>query len=317
MKSLQKGIVFLENIKGSVGILHDSDCDGTCSAAIILAYLNSKKIKAELHQGDYSEEVFEEFSKIKFDNYIFLDLGLSQNFELLKFFKEKKVLIIDHHIIEKDLNKMGFVFVNPRLENPDFYTSTTHLAYDICKSLGLKNFEWLMRIGDVGDSVIKGNEEEKQAAEIIEAVKIIKGQDLSKISRFLSTCKRIEDFVYRGDYRSVLDTLRKELNRTIDKIEAEGLEEINFIEVKAGYKIIRIVSNELFDKHPDKTIILYQKTGNGWSVSGRSHKYNLGELFKKAAEGIGRGGGHTVAAGAKINDIKKFKKRFLELAEHK
>jgi nanoRNase/pAp phosphatase (c-di-AMP/oligoRNAs hydrolase) len=50
-----------------------------------------------------------------------------------------------------------------------------------------------------------------------------------------------------------------------------------------------------------------------WGVSGRSHKYDIGAAMKKAAEGIGTGGGHPVAAGAYVNDFKLFKKRLLEI----
>jgi single-stranded DNA-specific DHH superfamily exonuclease len=51
------------------------------------------------------------------------------------------------------------------------------------------------------------------------------------------------------------------------------------------------------------------------SLSGRSKKYDLGEIFKKATKGIGRGGGHAVAAGARIKseDFDRFKTRVLKL----
>jgi len=66
--------------------------------------------------------------------------------------------------------------------------------------------------------------------------------------------------------------------------------------------------------YPKRTLILYRKRpGNMWSISGRSHKYDIGAALKKASEGIGTGGGHPVAAGAYVNDFKLFKKRLLEI----
>ncbi|MEM5814221.1 MAG: DHH family phosphoesterase, partial [Candidatus Aenigmatarchaeota archaeon] len=100
----------------------------------------------------------------------------------------------------------------------------------------------------------------------------------------------------------------------IAKYEIEAAGEITFFEVKSRYGISGLLNTKLFDLYPKRTLILYRKKPGGmWSVSARSHKYDVGAAMKKAAEGLGTGGGHPVAAGAYVKDFKLFKKRLLEL----
>ncbi len=41
----------------------------------------------------------------------------------------------------------------------------------------------------------------------------------------------------------------------------------------------------------------------------------MGKIMRTASEGIGKGGGHPVGAGAKVKDIEEFKKRVLKLLQ--
>lgn len=315
MKS-REAVDFLKSATERVGIFFDDDPDGTASAALLLVYFKQRSVSAEVICGHIEKEIFEEFKKERFDFYIFCDFALSSYPEFLESFKGKKVLIIDHHPIYKDLNEMGFIFINPRLEDPKAYISTSHLVIDLCKKAGLENFDWLARIGMTGDREIKGNEEENKASNIINSIKIARGyEELPKVARFLSECKRIEEVVYKKEYQKPLEIVDRELERNMDKFIRLGINDFNFFELKSRYGIASTLATKLFDMYPEKTIILYSKGKNYYKFDGRTRKFDIGKIFKEASKGIGNGGGHPVAAGARIDlrSYKEFKKRVLKL----
>jgi len=306
--------LFLKKADGKVGMLFDEDADGISSAALLLAFFKKKKIKAKAIAGKLEKKDFHNFAKQNFDYYIVLDLPVDQYLDFIEPLKGKKVLFIDHHPIAHDLNKFGFVYFNPRLKKPKTYISTAHVIYNLIKPY-LKGFLWLMRLGAVGDHEIDGTEEEIEAVDIINAMLATKKKpSIEALVCFLSDCTRLEEFLYNEKYQKVKNLFIKELDRQIAKYESEAVDEITFFEVKSRYNITSILSTKLFEMYPNRTIILYsKKSPKLWSVSGRSQKYNLGKAFAKAAQGLGRGGGHPAAAGAHVNNFKVFKKRLLKL----
>ena len=308
-------VEFLKKIDGKIKILFHVDADGACSAALVLKLLKQNGKNAELTSAKVEKKEIQKTLDDDFDYAILLDLNVDCFPELFEKNPEK-FLLVDHHPIFNDLNKKGIIHVNPRLEDPDVYVSASQVIFDICKQAGLENSEWIRNIGAAGDHAIEGSEEEKQAAELLTAARSIKGQEsLPGIAKFLSECKKIDEFLY-SDYRESLDIYRKEIENQVRKYEDQGIEEINWFELKSNYSLIGALANELLERFPDKTSMIYRKGSDGViRLSGRSKKYNLGKIFRKAAEGIGSGGGHPVGAGAsfKEKDFELFKKRVLEL----
>jgi len=310
----KEAVDFLKKIKGSVAIFFDGDADGTCSAAIMLAYLHGKKVKVEAKTGERDIETFKKFAAIEADHYIFLDYaGLDETPERLSGFKGKSILIVDHHPINKDLNKEGYVFINPRFTDPNLYYCTTHLVYDLTKTTGLKGFEWLMHIGAIGDHEIEGTEDEREGTELVYAVQAIKKEDLEKLAKFLSQCKKLDDFLYKEKYVSLKNIVQKEMEKQISLFEISSSGDPVFFELKSGLSITGILSTKLSDLYPKKTIIVYSRKKDGWGASGRSLKFDMGKAFKESAKGIGGGGGHKEAAGAFVTDIEQFKSRLMKI----
>jgi single-stranded DNA-specific DHH superfamily exonuclease len=302
---------FLKKVDGKIKIFFHVDADGASSAAIVLAYLKQRKKNAELVCTNYEALNLRDDRS---DFFIFVDLNIDQFKQIFEGIDPKKIIIIDHHPIFNDLNEMGIIHINPRLKDPDKYVSASMVVFDICKKAGLKGFDWLWRIGAEGDRAIEGTEEDKEAAKIIASVRAIKGHEaLIQVAKFLSECKKIDDFLY-SDFSKHVEKLDRELENQIRKFESEGVKDVSFFELKSNYSLMGALSNRMFDMYPEKTIIIYKKTDGYIQVSGRSKKYNIGNLFKVAAKDIGTGGGHPVAGGAKVKekDFNKFKKRFLE-----
>ncbi len=295
MSSAEKVAEAIRTMRENIAIIFHCDADGVCSAAQILRYFFSVCTAPKLVCGELEESTFSKASPC--ENAIILDLAVDHHVTWLKGFS--RIVVIDHHLPQRDLNELGFVHFNPRLKNRSVYISASELCKEVCELLGVTNTEWIARIGAVGDRSIEGTEKEMKAVEYIDAVRAIKGEEkLVEVAKTLATCKNIDEFLSIRKYKELAEKLSKEVEKWVRRFSPCG--EICFYEIDTPYSIISVVANKLFDMYPEKTIIVYGIRGNCVKISGRSRKYNLGEIFKEASEGIGKGGGHPVAAGARI-----------------
>jgi single-stranded DNA-specific DHH superfamily exonuclease len=94
------------------------------------------------------------------------------------------------------------------------------------------------------------------------------------------------------------------LSKDFQKNKTES-EKFVIYEVKSKLKLQSSLSGYLAQFFPGKIIVLYQKDGGEYNFSlrrGKGVDKDLGELAKTITDGIpeGSGGGHPVAAGARI-----------------
>jgi len=309
---MEESVRFLKEISGTVDVIFHADCDGCCSGAIMLAFLKQKDVKAVPVAVDLEEEFFSSLGNA--DYTVILDLAIDHYKEWISHLKKGHVLVIDHHVIRNNLNKLGFIHVNPRFGDPNLYTSASMVTHDVCRKAGLNVLEWVGKVGAVGDRALKGDEKEKTAAYMVDAVKAIrKEKGLVSLAKHLSRCESIDEFLKEDKYVNLKETLESELEKQIALFDITSSGEIVFFEVKSRYSITAILSSMLSDMYPKKTIMIFTKKGDIYKVSGRSQKYNLAEAFEKASNGIGKGGGHPAAAGATVNDVFAFKARLEKL----
>jgi len=315
---VSEAAAFLKNAKGKVGIFFDDDTDGTCGAALVTAYLKLQDVKPQLFTGVLNQATFSAFASEELDHWIFIDFAIDQYSDWIAPLKGKSVLIIDHHPVINDLNKDGFLYLNPRIDQPDLYYCSTHIAFDVAHAAGLENMEWLSRIGQVGDHEIKGTEEEMQATSMIDAVVSMKERDdLIKVANFLSEAESLKQFLTEQRYLKLRDEFEEEMERQVMLYELEATGDVTFFQVKSRFSLISMLSTRLFDMYPNRVIILYKQKPEGWSISGRGNRIDLGKAFREATEGIGQGGGHPVAAGAYVTDFERFKGRLLQKLKRK
>jgi single-stranded DNA-specific DHH superfamily exonuclease len=316
--NVDKAVDFLENVKGNVGVFFHDDADGACSGALINSVLKDLEITTTLACGPIDKSSFDAFKFIKTDYVIILDLAVDQYPDWLAPFDKKTTMIIDHHPLHNDLNKLGFLHINSRFEDSKKYVSASEICMEICKKIGLKNKDWIGRLGAVGDKSIEGEPDEQEAAEMIDANKSVRGpESIIKIAKFLTTANKLDDFLYTTEFRKPLETIKGEIERQVKKFEMTDMADVNFFEFKGNYSMLSMLSNALFERYPKKTIIVYRRSEGFMKVSGRSHKFDLGKIFSDATKGIGEGGGHPQASGAKMKekDFDIFKKRVLKELE--
>ncbi len=317
---IKEAAEFLKRIDGKVLVCSHNDCDGACSAALMLACLRQLKKDVEVFNGSMVRGTVELVLGKEFDYIIFLDLNADQFYDLLKPLEKSKVMIIDHHTVFNDLNKKGIVHINPRIEDPKAYISASQLVFDVCREAGLENMEWVSRIGAVGDHALEGNEQEKEGSEIMFAIEAVKGNSgMLSATKFLATADKIEDLLYKNEYRDCLETFNKEIENQLRRFESQNTGEVVFFEVKSNYGVSGAVANKLLELYPEKTIIHYKLKYGYYGFGGRSHKYDMAKLFRKAVEGMGEAGGHPIAAGGnfKGKNFETFRRKILELIKDK
>jgi single-stranded DNA-specific DHH superfamily exonuclease len=307
---------FLKNVNGKVSILFHKDGDGACSAAQIIAFLASKKIKPELFCAQYEQEEVLPFVESNADHYIIVDMSTDEIGKWLTTLEGKSVLIIDHHT-GKDLSNLGWVHINPRFINPDAYVSASEVVGEVLELTEFDGKEyrlkWVARLGGVTDRSLKPNEDEGKASDIIDAVKSTqKDKGLITLAKFLASAKNLDNLLFEEKFQKNFEEMWNEVDRQISEYEIQAVGNINFFEIKGNFSITAILVNKLFELYPKRTIIVYRDTPHGYKISGRSHNYDLNKAFSVASEGIGTGGGHPKASGAKISNFSKFRKHALE-----
>jgi single-stranded DNA-specific DHH superfamily exonuclease len=292
----ERALDFLNRIGGDVCVVFHCDADGVSSAAQVLKYLATRNIRPSLSCGELEEDTFKKAFESQYA--IILDMPVDSRESIYTRLPES--LVIDHHPPQRNLNDI-MIHINPRFQNPDIYISTSEIVCEMFKEVNL-DFSWLARIGGCGDRSIKNcTEKEILATRVIDAYKAIEGErSLEKIALELSMCRGIDDFVSKRKHVEMVKRLESEVSKWVEQFNYKG-KTIHIFEIDTPYSITSIVANRIFDMHPDITLLVYCVKGKIVKFSGRSREVDIGRVFREASEGIGSGGGHEVAAGARVS----------------
>ena len=304
-EEFKKIVNLLENCYGSASIYFHCDADGVCSAAQLYRYFLLRGMRCLLAAGELEEGTFKKIGK-SVDIACIVDLPVDHSPSLLSHVRADSVVVVDHHPPKRNLNSFGILHLNPRFYEKNAYISASELVFEICSALGMRDVSWIKRIGAAGDRSIRGTKKEMLAVEYIDAVKAIKGENaLNEVVEKLATCKNLEQFLSVKKF----ETLAKKFKKEVEKFVLEGEKmarerDVVILEMDTRYSIISRVANEIFDRFPDKTVVVYSCKNGIFKISGRSRKINMGRVFSECAKNVGKGGGHEVAAGARIDGDK-------------
>jgi len=348
MKNFLKGadlgkIENLLNTKGKKLLVYHSDVDGICSSALLLKFFSG--FKSVPREGPVLDEGFMETLLSKKPSLLlFMDIPADQEWRKLLILKRKleKMMIIDHHIVEKDMNSFGVLHINPRMANKDVYIPASAVVYEILRSLGypVKKLIWIAAAGVIADygfedcgplleeceRMYPGTLSDKPSplklsriAEMLAALITLKGLKGAKLGLDLLTkIETIRDIRNHKDLKECYQKVRKEIERIMEDFEkhAEFVPEKNVItyEIKSKLNITSIIATKVTDTYKKEVIMIRKRSKQGWKISLRcqSGKVNVGDLAKKASLGLGSGGGHQKSAGALVRDWEKFRRNVLK-----
>ena len=338
---------FLESGEHKVLFYHN-DADGICSAALFMKFFED--FDARPRGGPIVDDGFvKEIELEKPELMVFLDLPIDQSWKnlqrLLKRLPELRIAIIDHHFFEKNMNKSDgkrIVHINPMFYSKQ-YIPASAVVYHLLNEMEMpaSPYVWISSIGIVGDygfetafckkilgeckrmypellcqDVLESRISE--GADTISALTAVKGlRGAEKALEFLLKSRYYKDFSSIKTLEKINSLVKEEMEKVIRRAEAKKKEagEVIFFPLKSRFGIYQDVANRLARKYPKKIVVTLRDFGGGFfklSMRNQSGKYNLSMIAKKCSAGIGNGGGHAKAAGAVVNDLKKFKKRLLK-----
>jgi len=334
---------FLETSEKRIMLCHN-DADGLCSASLLLRFFSVSETISRT--GPRLERKFvKEIVSKEPDLLIALDLPIDQEFEKLKKLKEAlpglRMIVIDHHIFERDLNSEWTVHINPRFRK-ETYLPTSYLVYRILEGFGRKvvPWIWIAAVGIIGDYDVRecedllkecrrrypgslsGNPLKSnlgRAAELIDYAVTLKGSEGAEFAlNALLNSRSYKEFLQKEKLILWKRMVEQEIKKAAKEAEKNPEEYpdigLRIYKIKTKLNITSTVSTYFAERNPGKTVVIRKSVGNEWKISLRnqSGKVNLGELAKKCVQGIGSGGGHKKAAGALVRDWETFKRRILK-----
>lgn len=321
--------------------VYHRDSDGVTSTALLLRYFPADSFSLEYANLD-SGTVYTILEK-RPEVVVLLDLAVDQYWENIKELEKKAdVLMIDHHLFDRDLNSDKTLYINPRLKEKGIYLSNSYLIYHLLKKMGkpVEKLSWIAGIGVIGDfafeegkdvledvkktnpDFVEGKPRESRlglAEKLISSAITLRGEKGSeKVLEILLKTDNFEDFEKNEQLIKWNTEVEEEVNRVVERFEKDKeyyeKEKLAIFEFKSKLSITSTISTILSEKNPDITLIIRKKLEDGFklSVRNQSGKVNLNTILRKVCKDIGRGGGHEKAAGAFVTDWDEFKKRFLK-----
>lgn len=307
------------NNKKTIKIVSHHDADGICSAALLIKLLNNFKINYSISIVSVLNSTnINEFAKENYEHYIFSDLGSSYINLINDVFDEKKVLILDHHIINQNIKtKKNICHINPYLSkiNASNEISGSGVVYLFCEKLD-KSFislSYLALIGAIGDC------QEKKGFNGINL-------DLLKKSKKNNLINHFKGIKIIGSYsKPIVKFIKQSIDPLIPELSGDEVKTINFLR-KINIEPIKNKKYktlfDLNDEEKSKLIIELSKLipkskkknliGDVYLINSQTGPYKDIREFSTILNSCGRLNKSTIGIGACLND-NKMKKKALEL----
>ncbi len=341
-RELKKFRRFLEySGDGKKLLLYHNDPDGICSAVMFLRFFPGFQAlprRGPMISSGFLDELIRKNPGIV----IFMDIPVDQeSAKIRKLQKETgcKVMIIDHHIYEKNLDSGNILHLNPRFRKKKAYIPASAMIYTILMELGhdVRKLCWMAAMGVIGDYgfvgceglieecgseypyLLRGHPLDSKlgiGADMISYAVIMKGlEGAAESLKILMGSLGYEDFAGNRKLRKWKSEMERELDFSIKEAEKESFPELglDIYRIKTRFNIASLVATRFSEKSPGSVIMVRKKLRDGWKVCMRnqSGRINLGRIAKRCVRGIGSGGGHEKAAGALTTDWDRFRERFV------
>ncbi|MBI2971347.1 MAG: DHH family phosphoesterase [Candidatus Aenigmarchaeota archaeon] len=347
--SIDDAARFLSDLKpgDEVVIVFNNDADGICSCILVKSIIQSRTKKKPyiISQPMPTEKnLIRKIQTTLPTKIIFLDLAMDQQEGVIKKLKGIcDIMVIDHHMVMKDLNAKGIVHYNPRFAGREIYQSTSYCAYRICSRIeDVSDRLWIAAVGIIGDYNLKDSQD--VVAEVRKKYRSLVGDrelyetplgriaDMiaaSKATRAL-TCERVAEILENmhnpdevfGNEKMVEAYKSVELEMAALVADAERNAEVHkdlmLYEIKSAYNLASPFSTRFSDKFQEKFVAVYERINKIVKISARNQSgtYDVAHTLKRAARGLSASaGGHDRAAGATVSEKEweQFKVRLIEI----
>ncbi len=327
--------------RGRKLLVYHRDADGVCSAALFMKFFPDF-ISIPKEGPIIDSRFFKDIVSRKPDVLAFLDMPIDQEWKsvmkLIDVLPDLNILILDHHLPEKNMNGERIIHVNPMFQGKT-YIPASCVIYQLFSKMryNVKPVMWISLIGIIGDYGMKdcywmfkeykkytkshggpSCEDLDKASEILASAITFKGVlGAEKALKILSSVRNYDDMKKSEDLKKWNIVVQNEVKRIVNDFERnKEMPEKNviFYEIKSRMNITSIIATITAERYPDYIVVIRKRAGDLWKISLRYQegKLSVGDLAKYASNGLGSGGGHVKSAGALVNDWKEFRKRVME-----
>ena len=333
---------FLKELKPTDGvvIIYNDDADGMCSCVLVKKYLATKGVHPYIIPQPMppDKNLMRRVQTGLPNKIIWLDMAIDQTPGVLQRMGSfANQLVVDHHIIQNDLGRMGgIIHHNPRFADPAKYQSTTYLAWKITSELmDTDNSLWIAAFGAVADYDLRWSEDLMEAASkkwpretftklayMVESVRLARALNTDQIVERLMSANSPDDILNDETFVNSYNSVQEAIDSSIEAAETKGqlMDKIFFYELESKFNIRSPVSGKLSEKWPNRVIVVYGKVGNNMNASVRSHtrKPDVNKILRAASRDIkgASAGGHEAAGGATVpqDNWEEFKIKLVEEA---
>jgi single-stranded DNA-specific DHH superfamily exonuclease len=337
----------IAELLGSSGkklLLYHTDVDGVCSAVLMTRFF--KGFSLIPREGPVMDDKFlRELTGSKADVLAVLDIPIDQEWKKLEALRREspgtRMVIVDHHVPEKDLNSDSDFHINPRFSSK-LYIPASVLVYRLMRDMGqdVKPLIWIAALGVIGDYAFQdckdvldecmkampeiGPDPKKSilariSEMVISSVVLHGAKGAARSVEIMSSAGGpgdvAKDAYLLGCDRKVSGEIKRCLAEFREKAKEYPDLGLFVYRLRSRMNIASTISTILAEKHPDKILIVTKHGDQHVKISARYQdgKINLSDLMKRSVAGIGSGGGHVKAAGAIVGKkhLPEFERRLL------
>ncbi len=313
-----------------VALISHTDVDGIVSAKVVSRFFDYELLKF-VGYDEISDDLVAELKEKGINRVVMTDLSIDDVGVVERISEFAEVLVIDHHLFEKDFNSDKIVFMNAQ------GNCATYLSYYLFSMVeDVSKLDWLVACACVADFMYFKNQDwmkgvySKYGEEFDSSDSgIRKGKfwdvqyelnlaliyfkdDLMKV--FEGVGEGVFDL---GDLDEGSSEVREEIDSIVDGFERdkEVFGDVYYYEIAPRFSVTSMVSTIVSVRNPHNTILIGKVKDDGFQISARRQdkKKNMSELLKELVAGFegSNAGGHVPAAGARIllKDKEEFKKR--------
>lgn len=329
------------DLEGKRILLYHNDPDGICSAALLLRFFPGFETIPRAGPWTSSEFIGELISK-KPRLVAFIDIPIDQEEKKIRRLQKRtgcRVVIIDHHIYEKNMDSREILHINPRFRDRKAYIPCSTMIYRMLERMGfdVRRFCWIAATGIIGDYAFEDSADIldecrdeypyllkehpldsklREGADMISYSTIMKGlKGAVESLKVLLKSLDYEEFARDKKLLKWWKEMKREFEFIVKDAEREEHPDIGLViySIKTRFNVTSLVATYFSENDRDKIIAVRKRLKNRWKVCLRnqSGRINLGNIAKKCVSGIGSGGGHEKAAGILTTDWEMFKKRLI------
>lgn len=293
-------------------VINDYDIDSCSSASILWRILrkNNVKVKHMTISKGIENIIYEKIKKENPEKIVILDYVPEKEF--VNKVKDYPTTLLDHHIHEKKLEVLDYFTMADYSKK---YIALSYWLYLAAKDYGIKNIEWLAKLGCFWDKCIENTEFYEEGIYEKEMEEMLPFNIMVCFTQTRGASKMVEIFNTSSNFKDALEKVKSNKDYIVArKIFDEDLKNIfysrkaypeiklNTYFVKTKFKHMRVFVDLITYRNPGTHVFILNEITRYKFSFRTTLNINLVEIIRKLSKEIPEftGGGHKQACGAML-----------------